>query len=157
ICYDALRSGALTRTIQGQASCLSETRLLHRMSDGPALRYPSTLFICPNLCWELIYYVEHPIMRRFHSSRRPTLRPRPCKSRLRLEALEDRTLLTGFAASMAVPGYVIYHPNGSAAPFGSPGPTGLSPSQVRHAYGFDQISFNGTKGDGTGTTIAIVD
>jgi subtilase family serine protease len=33
----------------------------------------------------------------------------------------------------------------------------LSPAQVRHAYGFDQISFNGTPGDGSGTTIAIVD
>jgi len=37
--------------------------------------------------------------------------------------------------------------------------TGLTPSQVRHAYGFDQISFgNGTiAADGSGQTIAIVD
>jgi hypothetical protein len=43
--------------------------------------------------------------------------------------------------------------------YGSPGPTGYSPAQVRHAYGFDQITFaNGTiTGDGSGTTIAIVD
>jgi len=38
-------------------------------------------------------------------------------------------------------------------------PAGLSPAQVRHAYGFDQVSFsNGTvKADGSGQTIAIVD
>jgi subtilase family serine protease len=33
---------------------------------------------------------------------------------------------------------------------------GLTPSQVRHAYGFDTITFNGTPGDGRGQTIAIV-
>src|SRR5262249_11545073 len=56
----------------------------------------------------------------------------------------------------------LYHragPTGGARPFGSPGPTGFSPSQVRHAYGFDQITFSyGTVvGDGSGQTIAIVD
>ena len=43
------------------------------------------------------------------------------------------------------------------SPFGSPGPTGYTPSQVRHAYGFDQINFGGVAGDGSGTTVAIVD
>jgi subtilase family serine protease len=33
---------------------------------------------------------------------------------------------------------------------------GLTPGQVRHAYGFDAVSFNGTPGDGRGQTIAIV-
>jgi hypothetical protein len=43
-------------------------------------------------------------------------------------------------------------------PLGSGGPTGYSPSQVRHAYGFDNIVFSGgIVGDGSGTTIAIVD
>src|SRR4029077_6830756 len=48
---------------------------------------------------------------------------------------------------------------GGVKSFGSPGPTGLTPTQVRHAYGFDQITFsNGTvTGDGRGTTMAIVD
>jgi len=37
-------------------------------------------------------------------------------------------------------------------------PPGYSPAQIRHAYGFDQILFNGSvKGDGSGQTIAIVD
>ena len=39
------------------------------------------------------------------------------------------------------------------------GPTGYTPAQIRHAYGFDKITFNGgaVAGDGSGTTIAIVD
>lgn len=37
-------------------------------------------------------------------------------------------------------------------------PLGLAPSQIRQAYGFDQVTFaNGVKGDGAGQTIAIVD
>ncbi|HZZ27744.1 MAG TPA: hypothetical protein VFE46_07015, partial [Pirellulales bacterium] len=33
----------------------------------------------------------------------------------------------------------------------------LTPTQVNHAYGIDQITFSGIKGDGTGQTIAILD
>jgi hypothetical protein len=38
-------------------------------------------------------------------------------------------------------------------------PGGFSPAQIRHAYGFDQVTFNNGAviGDGTGQTIAIVD
>jgi subtilisin-like proprotein convertase family protein len=36
-------------------------------------------------------------------------------------------------------------------------PVGLIPSQVRHAYGFDQIFFGSVMGDGSGQTIAIID
>ena len=36
-------------------------------------------------------------------------------------------------------------------------PHGYTPAQIRHAYGFDQVSFNGVTGDGRGRTIAIVD
>ena len=46
---------------------------------------------------------------------------------------------------------------GGASPAGTSPPAGASPAQIRHAYGFDSISFNGgLKGDGTGQTIAIV-
>ena len=43
----------------------------------------------------------------------------------------------------------------------SAAPVGMEPSQVRHAYGFDAVSFTNSlgstvKGDGTGQTIAIV-
>ena len=51
------------------------------------------------------------------------------------------------------------HPNLTAAPLVySPSPTGLSPNQVRQAYGINQLSFqNGTvAGNGAGQTIAIV-
>ncbi len=43
--------------------------------------------------------------------------------------------------------------------FGVPSatPVGYTPAQISHAYGFDQISFNGVTGDGRGQTIAIVD
>jgi hypothetical protein len=53
-----------------------------------------------------------------------------------VEELESRTLLSG-----------------------SPTPVGLLPSQVAHAYRFDQIRFAGgmVQGDGAGQTIAIVD
>src|SRR5438552_19061937 len=35
--------------------------------------------------------------------------------------------------------------------------TTFGPAQLAHAYGFDQINFAGTPGDGRGQTIAIVD
>jgi subtilase family serine protease len=61
------------------------------------------------------------------------IRPAP----LRLEELEPRV----------VP---------SAAPQTAVFTGGLTPSQVRHAYGFDTITFKGVSGDGRGQTIAIV-
>src|SRR5271163_2400861 len=46
-----------------------------------------------------------------------------------------------------------------ASPNSTTAPTGLTPTTIRHAYGIDQITFNGgiITGDGTGQTIAIVD
>jgi subtilase family serine protease len=73
-----------------------------------------------------------------------------------VECLESRDLPSGFAH----PTYVLLPTGGGGVhALGSPGPTGYTPSQIRHAYGFDQITFaNGTvTGDGSGTTIAIVD
>jgi subtilase family serine protease len=43
-----------------------------------------------------------------------------------------------------------------SAPLGTTAPVGLTPAQVRHAYGFDQVSFGNIVGDGSGQTIAIV-
>lgn len=67
---------------------------------------------------------------------------------LRVECLETR----------AVP--AVFKPNLTLLPSGGPGPTGsgYTPSQIRHAYGYDLISYNsGTVvGDGSGQTIAIV-
>ena len=47
--------------------------------------------------------------------------------------------------------------DGTLAPFATAGPHGLSPTQVRKAYGVSQILFGSIQGDGTGQTIAIVD
>jgi hypothetical protein len=74
---------------------------------------------------------------------------------LRVEELESRFLFSAggldniFAAPDRGPGGGVTNPN----------PVGYDPAQIRHAYGFDQITFsNGTvKGDGRGQTIAIVD
>src|SRR5262249_26065742 len=82
------------------------------------------------------------------SRQRQPRRPRP----LVLEILEARELLSG-----AHPDYLRFFSGIGASPFASPGPTGYSPAQIRHAYGFDQIAFGAVPGDGRGTTIAIVD
>ncbi|HWY85433.1 MAG TPA: hypothetical protein VNX28_01845, partial [Gemmataceae bacterium] len=82
---------------------------------------------------------------------------RTCK--LCLEQLESRELLSAVAAPFAVPTYKVKTNGGIGAPLSSAGPNGYTPTQIRHAYGFDQIKFaSGTiAGDGTGMTIAIVD
>jgi hypothetical protein len=84
------------------------------------------------------------LRRRFPTSTRANLQR---KTRLRVEDLEPRDV-----PSVVTPTYVLDPNSGGATAFGSPGPTGLSPAAIRHAYGFDQVSYTGA-----GTTIAIVD
>jgi hypothetical protein len=90
----------------------------------------------------------------FRASRRPprprARKPRPARPAPRLEALEDRTVLSVVTPGARLLGAV--HPAAGAAPSG-----GFSPSQIRRAYGFDQITFGAVKGDGAGQTIAVVD
>lgn len=88
----------------------------------------------------------------FHHGRGPGRRAarRPFGSAcLQIEELERRELL---AANAAAPALV-------AQPAANAAPTGLTPAQVRHAYGFDQIAFGGgaIRADGSGQTIAIVE
>jgi streptogramin lyase len=92
---------------------------------------------------------------------RSRTRRRPHLVRPQLEVLEEKLLPS---AGNLVPTYIVAptheigsHLGGGLLPLS--GPPGLSPAQVRHAYGFDQIFFqNGTvPGDGSGQTIAIVD
>jgi hypothetical protein len=68
-----------------------------------------------------------------------------------LEGLEPRALLSGFR-----PNYLLVGPQEALA-----SPSGFSPAQIRHAYGFDQVQFSSNgqtiAGDGAGRTIAIVD
>ncbi len=68
--------------------------------------------------------------------------------RPRLEVLETRDL----PSAQAYPTLLLAHPSGGASPLGTAGATGTTPTQIRHAYGIDQLSANGA-----GTTIAIVD
>jgi hypothetical protein len=73
-----------------------------------------------------------------------------------LESLEEMVLPSGVTL---LPTHVLAgHPH-AAPQAGSGTPSGLSPSQVRAAYGFNQITFNnGTvSGNGAGETIAIID
>jgi hypothetical protein len=77
-----------------------------------------------------------------------------------IEVLEEKIALSSMVAT---PTYVVSHPlSGRASPAASgSNPGGLSPVQVRNAYGISGITFHGNgatvAGDGTGQTIAIVD
>jgi subtilase family serine protease len=84
-----------------------------------------------------------------------------------LENLEGRALMSAslfskaevghnWRAQRAQPTFRAAHLSG-VKPFASAGATGLTPAQMRHAYGVDSINFNGIIGDGAGQTIAIVD
>jgi len=60
---------------------------------------------------------------------------------------------------VAAPQFQPVHVTHDAKSLGTPSPTGLTPAQVRHAYGFDQVLFSDytVVGDGSEQTIAIVD
>src|SRR6478736_6413041 len=76
----------------------------------------------------------------------------------RFEHLEPRQVLSAgsILSELASPNFIARR---IASPHLAPlTPEGLTPAQVRHAYGIDNILFNGViKGDGKGQTIAIVD
>jgi subtilisin-like proprotein convertase family protein len=94
---------------------------------------------------------------------------RDAKVLLRFESLEARRLLASsatlatsaantstLAAAALWPTLKAFPPD-KLAPQASGSPVGLTPAQVRHAYGFDQILFGNVVGDGSGQTIAIID
>ena len=66
-----------------------------------------------------------------------SVRPNQTPRWVGVESLEQRRLLTGSSTSQLAGGF--------------------TPSQVAHAYGIDQVKFNGVVGDGTGQVIAIID
>ena len=79
---------------------------------------------------------------------------------LRLESLEDRRLLSvTVPTGYATPSYKALLSSNGVSALATAASTGLSPAQLRQAYGFNNISFNGgtVAGNGAGTTIAIVD
>jgi hypothetical protein len=117
---------------------------------------------------ELKYFIH---LLRSNSSNRlkpPSSRsPRAASSPLCFETLERRQLLTvvastSLASELATPLYqeaMTVNSKGVAVPLASSGPTGYTPAQIRAAYGFNQITFDGgtVAGNGAGETIAIVD
>ncbi len=98
-------------------------------------------------------------LRRLGRQRPRTGRPRKAWPRpVDLELLERRDLPSG-----ATHPVVMMRPNINPLGSGSGSPNGLTPEQIRIAYGLDdtsgnnQILFSNIVGDGTGQTIAIVD
>jgi len=88
-------------------------------------------------------------------SHRPARRRRET---LGLETMEPRQVMSACSVISALPNCVRTHAGDGAAAMATSGPTGFNPTQIRHAYGFDSVTFaSGAKADGTGTTIAIVD
>ncbi len=97
------------------------------------------------------------------------------QTRLRFEPLEDRSLLSVLPTSMdlskstnphasdagpfAHPTYVLFNSGSSATPadFASPPSFAFNPSQIKQAYGIDQILDGGSLQQGAGVTIAIID
>jgi hypothetical protein len=97
-------------------------------------------------------------------------RERRESSLLNSETLESRLLLSAANSDQNLEQQVVdqtddpivsplYLDASSVSPDSTSGPFGYTPAQIRNAYGFNSITFaNGTvAGDGTGTTIAIVD
>jgi hypothetical protein len=83
--------------------------------------------------------------------------------RLTLEHLEDRVVPSAVSGTpIALPDVqilsgTVLDPQ-TVRPFSGATPSGgYSPAQLAQAYGFNQISFSGVTGNGTGQTIAIVD
>src|SRR5436189_6267653 len=77
-----------------------------------------------------------------------------CSRRLLFESLENRWVLSASIGSLDQ----IVAPNLDIIPLAtSSTPTGLTPAQVKAAYGFGSVNFGGVVGNGAGQTIAIVD
>ena len=87
------------------------------------------------------------------------MRKRARKSkRLAIESLERRVMMSAAHDAVAHPTYHLYTPPGNVSPFlGSSSPGGITPAQMRQAYGVNNIKFGSVTGDGSGQTIAIID
>jgi subtilisin-like proprotein convertase family protein len=76
----------------------------------------------------------------------------------RVAAADQDPLAATIGALTARPYVQAQTAAGDPDPLANSSPNGLSPGQVRHAYGIDQITFSGAiVGDGAGQTIGIVD
>ena len=114
------------------------------------------------------------VLRSFTRSAHKSKRHFVPRRSLTLEHLEDRRLLAAIpslttstvslataspadVANWAEPTYVRYSPGNGVPAAATGNPVGFTPAQIRAAYGFNSVSFGAVAGDGTGTTIAIVD
>lgn len=88
---------------------------------------------------------------------RQTGRLSGASTKLGFEWMELRQVLSGCPVGFAASTALHAHAGSGTAAMATSGPTGYGPAQIRHAYGFDSVSFSGTPADGAGTTIAIVD
>ena len=73
------------------------------------------------------------------------------------EAMEVRQVLSACPLGYAASDLLQTHAANGAAAMATAGPTGYTPAQILHAYGFDSVSFSGVTANGAGETIAIVD
>lgn len=73
-----------------------------------------------------------------------------------VEMLEARQLLSGTPTEIVTPDYVQITPKGATSD-ATAGPTGMTPAEIKSAYGLNSVSFGSTAANGSGTTIAIVD
>ncbi len=64
-----------------------------------------------------------------------------------VEALEARQLLSASMTALPLDGTI---------PPGNASPVGLTPAQIKSAYGIDSVMFGSVVGDGTGQTIAVI-
>ena len=69
-----------------------------------------------------------------------------------IEVLESRTLLSISVWDSTVTPQLTLLPTATNSAI-----SGYTPAQIRHAYGFDQVTFGSVVGNGAGQTIAIID
>src|SRR5580700_9909152 len=107
--------------------------------------------------WSNLFTPNRPVRRQSTVLRRL----KPCRHVPQLESLESRIAPAGLAGLMQTT-YEIYSGgsgtggmgnNGGINPFGG----AMTPTSIRAAYGFSQVSFGATAANGAGETIAIVD
>src|SRR5689334_22600627 len=116
-----------------------------RFTRGIGTRY------CKRFQFERVHHMTNQKSSQRRSSRKAN---RNSSMRCLLESLESRVLLTALIDI----GSLNWAQTSDSHRFATAAETGgLTPDQIRHAYGFDQLSFGGIQGDGTGQTIAIVD
>jgi hypothetical protein len=102
------------------------------------------------------------IWRQTNSTARPAnaepRKRRPRRANLSCELLELRELLSADGTSISL-SQLTAQTNYNIITAAQSGPTGLTPAEIRSAYGVNLISFSGGKitGNGAGQTIAIVD